>query len=107
MPMAQAPLAQGMRLEQSPLLKIEVKDEKVLPRDMLLAKARAYRERQVQPANEGIQEQLSLDMGSESLVDRARKLSKEIVKSPFDNQNLDVPAYIRRKQLGEDQTGIE
>jgi cell division protein FtsZ len=91
----------------APTKPLEAKDEKILPRDMLLAKARAYRERQVQGPNDSGQEQLSLDVGGEGMLDRARKLSKEIIKSPFDNQNLDVPAYIRRKQLGEDQTGIE
>lgn len=89
---------------QAPEMK-ELKDEKILPRDMLLAKAKAYRDRQAHVQADGPQEQLSLDM--EGSLERARKLAKEVVKSPFDSQNLDVPAYIRRKQLNEDQTGLE
>lgn len=101
-PTPPAPLQQKEELAPAP---IEVQapeappeDPKVLPRDMLLAKARAYREQQVGRDSEKPAEQLSLDVGSDDQLETARRLAKEIIKSPFDNANLDVPAYIRRKQ---------
>jgi cell division protein FtsZ len=72
--------------------------EKTLPRDALLAKVRQYREqnqRQAQPQPE----QLSMDVESgEGSLEMARRLANEIIKSPFDSKNLDVPAFLRRKQ---------
>jgi cell division protein FtsZ len=73
--------------------------QKTLPRDALLAKARAYRESQVhrdlsQP------EQLSMNM-DEAMPQR---LQPEPARSPFENDNLEVPSYLRRKRgLGADQ----
>lgn len=81
-------------------------DRPVLPRDILLAKVRQYREsqnqRQAQP------EQLSMDVGSESPLEAARRLASEIVKSPFDSRNLDIPAFLRRKiqQRPEDEENL-
>lgn len=71
-----------------------------LPRDILLAKARAYRESQgpqVSVAGEA-PEQLSMnvDETSEALV-MARKMAQEVGKSPFDSENLEVPSYLRRR----------
>ena len=81
-------------------------DEKILPRDMLLAKAKAYREKQT--TNTTSQEQLSLNMNSEENSDGTRKLSKDVIRSPFNNEDLEVPAYIRRQQLHDQGSkGIE
>jgi cell division protein FtsZ len=73
--------------------------EKPLPRDVLLAKARQYRESQNLQQNRPQPEQLSMNVqeGQNSL-EMARRLANEIVKSPFDTKNLDVPAFLRRKQ---------
>ncbi len=83
--------------------------EKPLPRDVLLAKARAYRESQAKhPRGAAAQpEQLSMDMeNSESSLEAARRMATEIVKSPFDPRNLEVPTYLRRKQRSsEDNEG--
>ena len=49
-------------------------------RDMLLAKARAFRE------------------GSGDAVSQARDLAKNVASQPFDAQNLEVPAYLRKQQ---------
>lgn len=70
------------------------KDKNLLPRDMLLAKVRAYRESQVKgsPAPE----QLSMIMDDGDVQSPARG-AKEIPKSPFEGHNLDVPAYLRRR----------
>lgn len=72
----------------------------VLPRDILLAKARAYRESQGQRAREPQPEQLTMNVENSELaaLEVARKMAKEAVKSPFDNQSLEVPAYLRRRQ---------
>jgi hypothetical protein len=72
-------------------------DDKSLPRDVLLAKARAYREAQTK--RPGQPEQLSMDVQhSENSLEAARRMASEIVKSPFDPRNLEVPTYLRRKQ---------
>lgn len=80
-------------------------EEKALPRDILLAKARAYRESQAKARGAHAPEQLAMDVESgESALDMARRLAQEVVKSPFDTKSLDVPTYLRRKQQGEDQS---
>jgi cell division protein FtsZ len=85
---------------------------KQLPRDILLAKVRQYRESQVQNQRQMQPEQLTMDVGSgENPLEAARRMANEIVKSPFDSRNLDVPAFLRRKghlpgQRQEDDTEI-
>lgn len=73
-------------------------EEKPLPRDILLAKVRQYRETQVQRQRQPQPEQLSMDVGGDTPLEAARRLASEIVKSPFDSRNLDVPSFLRRKQ---------
>lgn len=77
-------------------------DEKqsgALPRDILLQKARQYREAQSVRQQHGSHEQLSMPVEQgDSSLEMARRLANEIVKSPFDSKNLDVPAFLRRKQ---------
>ena len=76
-------------------------DEKsVLPRDILMQKIRQYRESQTVRENQPRPEQLSMNVENspESSLEMARRLANEIVKSPFDTRNLDVPAFLRRKQ---------
>ncbi len=72
-----------------------------LPRDVLLAKVKAYRDSQGATSMPS-PEQLRMDFQQEDPVEAARKLAQEVVKSPFDSQSLDVPAYIRRQQRQED-----
>lgn len=76
--------------------------EKSLPRDILLAKARAYRDSQAQRAKQPQPEQLSMEVQNDGQtlgsLEMARRLANEVVKSPFDQRNLDVPTYMRRKQ---------
>jgi cell division protein FtsZ len=77
-----------------------------LPRDILLAKARAYRESQSQRSRQAQPEQLSMEVSGESSLgslEMARRLANEVVKSPFDTKNLDVPTYMRRKQNEESE----
>lgn len=73
-----------------------------LPRDLLIAKARAYRESQdlrrgpIEPSV-----QLSMNM-EDAALEEARRLAREALRSPFANQNLEVPAFLRKKQQSED-----
>lgn len=73
-------------------------DEALTARDLLLAKARAFRENQDLKSRQPQPEQLTMnvDLERESLED-ARRLAREVATSPFP-QNLDVPAFIRKKQ---------
>lgn len=73
--------------------------EKPLPRDVLLAKARQYRESQNLRQSQPQPEQLSMNVqDGQNSLEMARRLANEVVKSPFDMKNLDVPAFLRRKQ---------
>lgn len=74
-------------------------DDKLLPRDILLQKVRQYRESQTHQRGQPTPQQLSMDVeNGENPLDAARRLANEIVKSPFDAKNLDIPAFLRRKQ---------
>jgi len=69
------------------------------PRDMLMAKARAFKESQELKAKHSQPEQLSMNVDQEAQsLEEARKMAREVLSSPFANQNLDVPAFIRKKQ---------
>lgn len=74
--------------------------EKPLPRDVLLAKARQYRESQTLRSRQPQPEQLQMEgmEGGQNSLEMARRLANEVVKSPFDTKNLDIPAFLRRKQ---------
>ena len=77
--------------------------EKPLPRDILLQKVRQYRESQARRAGSPTPEQLSMEVeGPESSLEAARRLASEIVRSPFDPKNLDVPTFLRRKNREEE-----
>jgi cell division protein FtsZ len=71
-------------------------ESKSLPRDILIAKAKAFREQQQQPARVEA-EQLSM------LNEEVESARRDDVRSPFDSENLDVPAYLRR-QLESDRS---
>lgn len=77
--------------------------DKALPRDILMAKARAYRDSQGgSPSKDKAQpEQLSMN------VDEAMppRLTPEPARSPFEGDNLEVPSYLRRKRGMVDQMG--
>ncbi|MEK7356177.1 MAG: cell division protein FtsZ, partial [Bdellovibrionota bacterium] len=84
-----------------------VQSEKPLPRDVLLAKARQYRDTQALRQRQGTPEQLSMDVeNGVGSLEMARRLANEIVKSPFDTKNLDVPAFLRRKGQRDEEDGV-
>lgn len=71
----------------------------VSARDQLIAKAKAFREGQ--DANRRPSpEQLSMNMeGQEQpTLEEARRMAREVLSSPFSGQNLEVPAFIRKRQ---------
>ncbi|RYZ76324.1 MAG: hypothetical protein EOP05_05355 [Proteobacteria bacterium] len=121
LPTMQQPMAQeanmhlGQNLSQDDLnlngsFHSEVEQsEKPLPRDVLLAKARQYRESQTLRSRQPQPEQLSMEgmEGGQNSLEMARRLANEIVKSPFDAKNLDVPAFLRRKQQAAARTEEE
>lgn len=76
-----------------------------LPRDLLIAKAKAYRDTHGQEVSAPPEQlSMSMDESSEALRD-ARKLADEVVKSPFSTDNLDVPAYLRKQMQEENPEG--
>ncbi len=75
----------------------------ITPRDLLLAKARAFKESQdlrtKHHGNPYQPEQLSMNIEqSNANIEEARKMAREVLSSPFTNQNLEVPAFIRKRQ---------
>lgn len=109
-PIQPQPAAQSFAItEEGPTLNLngsaapQTEGEKPLPRDILLQKVRQYRESQARRAGASQPEQLSMDVeGPESSLEAARRLASEIVRSPFDPKNLDVPTFLRRKTREEE-----
>ena len=96
-----APANEGPHINLNGSAAPEAQSEKPLPRDLLLAKVRQYRENQAKRV--GAPEQLTMDVeGPESSLEAARRLASEIVRSPFDPKNLDVPTFLRRKAREEE-----
>lgn len=71
------------------------KKDDVLPRDILLAKAKAYRDQSV-PVPKKQPEQLSMEVTNEPNSFQADPAMS------FDSYNLEVPAYLRRRQHDHD-----
>lgn len=68
-------------------------------RDMLMAKARAFKESQDLKSKHAGPEQLSMMMENESAsLEEARKMARDVLSSSFHGQNLDVPSFIRKRQ---------
>ena len=78
-----------------------------LPRDILLAKAKAYRDIQARKSSENQPVQLSMDVENEDPLVTARNMAKEMASSPFDDKDLDVPAYLRKKQNSESEHNLD
>jgi cell division protein FtsZ len=96
-PVAAPVVEQQAAVEETPA---EEDDSHLLPRDRLLAKARAYREKQGTPEPKKAATQMNFE-DLENPIEKARQMAKEmptreITSSPFE-QNLDVPAFMRRQ----------
>lgn len=66
-------------------------------RDLLVAKMKAFKESQDIKSKYSQPEQLSMNM-EEASLEEARRMAREVLSSPFSGQNLEVPAFIRKKQ---------
>ncbi len=81
----------------TPIAPLEVNP--LTARDMLMAKMKAFKESQDIQSKHAQPEQLSLNMEIEQHgLEEARRMAREVLSSPFANQNLEVPAFIRKKQ---------
>lgn len=69
-------------------------------RDLLIAKAKAFKETQAIHQKHHQPEQLSMNMehSDQQSLEEARRMAREVLSSPFANQSLEVPAFIRKKQ---------
>ncbi len=66
-----------------------------LPRDLLIAKARAFRDNHDTPPRGGpTPSTVNMD---EAALEEARRLAREALRNPF-SQDFEVPAFLRRKQ---------
>lgn len=71
----------------------------VSARDQLVAKAKAFKEAQDIKAKYQQPEQLSMNVESaQDDLEKARQMAREVLSSPFTAQNLEVPAFIRKRQ---------
>lgn len=100
-PLQSAPMVQGSNdvahIPTTPAF--SPTDGLVSARDQLVAKARAFREAQDIKSKYTQPEQLSMNVenGGEDL-EKARQMAREVLSSPFTAQNLEVPAFIRKRQ---------
>ena len=96
-----APVAAPVYVEEvaEPLAPINV-DSTANARDLLIAKARAFKESQGLQQKHQQPEQLSMNVenSEQQSLDEARKMAREVLSSPFTSQNLEVPAFIRKRQ---------
>ena len=78
-------------------------------RDMLIAKAKAFKETQTLHQKHNQPEQLSMNIEASTTatpathsenvaLEEARRMAREVLSSPFAGQNLEVPAFIRKRQ---------
>lgn len=92
------PQAQVPQQEMATPIQPQV-ESTVSPRDLLLAKARAFKETQNLKDRHSNPEQLSMNVDHEQQsLEEARRMAREVLSSPFSSQNLEVPAFIRKKQ---------
>ncbi len=78
----------------------QMQDSMLTARDMLVAKAKAFKETQDLRNKHQNPEQLSMNMDSQDFqtLEDARRMAREVLSSPFSGQNLEVPAFIRKRQ---------
>lgn len=75
-------------------------------REKLIAKAKAYKESQEIKAKHEHPEQLSMNVeaADQQSLDEARRIAREVLSTPFQSQNLEVPAFIRKRQQMENSS---
>lgn len=70
-------------------------------RDALIAKAKAFKESEALKGRGPEQLSMNVDLKENQALEEARKMAREVLSAPFTTQNLEVPAFIRKK-LGMD-----
>lgn len=88
---------QAQQMNQEVATPLNPLDNNVNSREMLMAKARAFRESQDIKSKHAQPEQLSMNM-EEASLEEARRMARDVLSSSFAGQNLDVPAFIRKRQ---------
>ncbi len=81
----------------TPMIEKPAAPSNAASRDLLVAKMKAFKESQEIKAKYQQPEQLSMNM-EEASLEEARKLAREVLSTPFSSQNLEVPAFIRKRQ---------
>jgi cell division protein FtsZ len=71
--------------------------KKALPRDILMAKARAYKEQTSHQSRQSTPEQLTMEVGGQNQRD------EETIEMPLNQNDLEVPTYLRRQQIKQDE----
>nr|HRO66674.1 cell division protein FtsZ [Pseudobdellovibrionaceae bacterium] len=92
-----APVIESLPSAEVPTPIAPVEDVPASSRDLLVAKMKAFKESQDIKAKHNHPKQLSMNMEDPSL-EEARRMAREVLSSPFAGQNLEVPAFIRKKQ---------
>jgi cell division protein FtsZ len=96
-----APLSQ-VQVAAQQASQVGMPDTALTARDLLIAKAKAFKESQEIKQKYNQPEQLSLNLdGDNQSLEQARRMAREVLSSPFAGQNLDVPAFIRKRQAVE------
>ncbi len=80
-------------------------EEKPLPRDILLAKAKAFRQQHGEKLSEQSEEkapameqlQMNVDTEDDSLT-IARQVAQDVARSSLGTDSLDIPTYLRKRQ---------
>ncbi len=94
-PVPPAPAQEQVFSPPPPAASPERDEQKPLPRDILMAKARAYKEQTAQQARQSTPEQLSMEVED--------KEAEEDVDMPLNQNDLEVPTYLRRQQAKQDE----
>ena len=88
-------------------------DKELLPRDILLAKAKAFRDSQgggkvkEEPAIPQSASQGENHVGEGDSLMAARQMAEEIGLSPFASEQFDIPAYLRKKTSQDSENPID
>jgi len=96
----EAPMAQPASPTLTQPLSTPVNAEpEALPRDILMAKVKAFKDSQSQTANTGPEmqpEQLTMDVDDST---QEGVVNNTAPSSPFDAENLEIPSYLRKQQM--------
>tara|TARA_B100000749_G_scaffold279661_1_gene273165 strand:+ start:150703 stop:152208 length:1506 start_codon:yes stop_codon:yes gene_type:complete len=96
-----APTPQNMpapvqtEINSAPQMNEGSSDQELSPREMLLAKARAFKESQ-----ESTQGQFPLSADDE--METARRMAEEVGRNNYNSNDLDVPSYLRKRGSQDD-----